>query len=42
MHETVYGKIKDSNIILRQFFNFFYAIKNKRLEYGLQTPILDL
>lgn len=41
MHQAVYGKIKESNIILRLFFNFFYAIKAKRLEYGLQTPLLD-
>lgn len=41
MHQAIYGKIKESNIILRQFFNLFYVIKKKRLEYGLQTPFLD-
>ncbi|CAF1053768.1 unnamed protein product [Adineta ricciae] len=41
IQQTVYSKIKQSNFFLRQFFNLAYTIKVKRLEAGLQTPILD-
>ncbi|CAF3777239.1 unnamed protein product [Rotaria sordida] len=40
-YQAVYGKIKESNFFLRQIFNLLYTIKLKRLEYGLQSPILD-
>ncbi|CAF3295265.1 unnamed protein product [Rotaria sp. Silwood2] len=42
IHQAVYGKIKESNFFLRQIFNLIYTIKLKRLEYGLQSRILDL
>ena len=41
MHQAIYGQIKQSNIFLRLIFDFCFAIKRKRMEYGLQTPILD-
>ncbi|CAF0819334.1 unnamed protein product [Adineta steineri] len=41
IQQALYGKIKESNFFVRQLFNLVCAIKNKRLEYGLKTPILD-
>jgi long-chain acyl-CoA synthetase len=41
MNKTVNEKINQSNFFKRHLFNLTYTIKVKRLESGLDSPLLD-
>jgi long-chain acyl-CoA synthetase len=41
IHKTVNEKISQSNIFKRLLFHLTYTIKDKRLESGLESPLLD-
>ena len=41
VHKAVYEKINQASFFRRYLFRLTYKIKVKRLEYGLDTPILN-